>query len=83
MNSNILNNTKPTWKDAAVIALVLMTGLIATMFLPQWSYEAINEDVCKFGYELLRFSINAFITTFISLTGLTYVTQKKPSEQKS
>ena len=59
-----------TFKDAAIVATILMLASIATLFLPFHTYESVIADIYKTIYEISTFGFIAWITYFLSLTGL-------------
>jgi len=66
----IPTNGQMTFKDAALVAAILMLSSIATLFLPFHTYEGFVTDLGKSLYEILTFAFVAWITYFVALTGL-------------
>ena len=80
MNPDPLStNEKPMqYRDALVVATVLMVLLVCTTFMPAHPYESIAEDPARYTYDLITFCLQAWITSFCGLTGLiVYVKTKQ------
>ena len=65
------------WRDAAIVATVLMFLFMCTVFMPSYTYEVIEADVPHFTFEVFKFAATAWITAFASLTGLTAYAKSK------
>ena len=63
-------NGNLTWKDAALVATILMAFSMATLYVPFHPYEEITADVYRAVFNLVEFAGVAWITFFVSLTGL-------------
>jgi hypothetical protein len=81
MNPDPLStNEKPmSYRDAAIVATILMLVSAATVFMPTHGYDVYVSDPPRFGYELFAFLFSSWITYFVSLTGLTYYAKSKSS----
>ena len=82
MNPDPLStNEKPMqYRDALIVATVLMILLTCTTFIPAHPYEAIVDDPARYAYDLITFLLQAWITSFCGLTGLiVYVKHKEPA----
>jgi len=81
MNPDPLStNEKPmTYRDAAVVATIIMFATAAFVFMPTHGYDIYVSDPERFAYELFNFLWTTWITTFVSLTGLTYLAKRQAS----
>lgn len=81
MNPDPLStNDKPmSYRDAAIVATVLMLFLAATTFMPLHGYDVYMRDPPRFAWDLLNFLWLSWITMFVSLTGLTKYAKSKSS----
>ena len=80
MNPDPISGTMK-FKDAVVVATILMLATIATLFLPNHAFETWTTDTFKTAYDLIVFGFEAWITSFVALTGLTaYAKHKNGSE---
>lgn len=72
MNPNpISTNSEPMkFKDAGIVATVLMLVSMATLFLPAHDYNVFLADMQKYLFDLGTFVFSSWITFFGSLTGL-------------
>lgn len=79
MNPDPLStNDKPMqYRDAIVVATVLMILLTCTIFIPTHPYESIVEEPQRYAYDLITFLLQAWITSFCGLTGLTVYAKTK------
>lgn len=67
------------FKDAAIVATVVMVSLMCTAFFPGHSYDALRADPARWIYELLTSALTFWITTFAGLTGLMAYTSRVKS----
>jgi len=81
MNPDPLStNEKPmSYRDAAIVATILMFATAATVFMPTHGYEVMISDPPRFAYDFFMFLWASWITTFVSLTGLTYYAKRSRS----
>lgn len=81
MNPDPLStNEKPmSYRDAAIVATILMIATAATAFMPTHGYEVMIIDPPRFAYDLFVFLWTSWITTFVALTGLTYYAKRSRS----
>jgi len=81
MNPDPLStNDKPmSYRDAAIVATILMFSLAAGAFMPTHGYDVLISDPPRFAYDLFMFLWTTWITTFVSLTGLTYLAKRSQS----
>jgi len=83
MNPDPLStNEKPmSYRDAAIVATILMMFLAATAFMPVHGYEVYLSDPQRFYWDLFNFLWISWITIFVSLTGLMkYATSKSSGD---
>ena len=82
MNPNpISTNSEPMkFKDAGIVATVLMLVSLATLFLPTHDYAIVMSDFSKYAYDLVVFLFSSWVTYFGSLTGLMLYTRKTETE---
>ena len=82
MNPNALStNSEPMkFRDAGVVATVLMLVSLATLFLPTHDYNVVMSDFSKYAYDLAVFVFSSWVTYFGSLTGLMLYTRKTGQE---
>lgn len=70
-----------TFKDAAVVAVVVALVTAALGFLDPWTYDMITAEPGRFAFELLKDIVKTAAATFIGLAGLEqYVKRQKESE---
>lgn len=84
MNPDPLStNDRPMqYRDALYVASVITLLMFATTFLPAHTYDVLNADPQRYGYDLVVFLLQAWITSFCGLTGLiVYVTTKKTRDE--
>jgi hypothetical protein len=75
------NDKSMTYRDAAIVATILMLSTAAFVFMPTHGYDVMMSNPSRFAYDLFNFLWTTWITTFVSLTGLTYLSKKQqPSE---
>ena len=81
MNPDPLStNEKPmSYRDAAIVATILMLVSAATVFMPTHGYDVYLNDPQRFGWDLCVFLFSSWITQFVVLTGLTYYAKSKSS----
>ena len=81
MNPDPLStNARPMqYRDALIVATVLMVLLTATTFIPSHSYDVLVEDPARYCYDLITFLLQAWITSFCGLTGLIVYVKRKES----
>jgi len=71
------------YRDALYVASILTILMVATTFLPAHTYDMLQEDAERYGYDLTVFLLQAWITSFCGLTGLiVYTSKKKNGESK-
>ena len=71
MRINPFESANPmTWRDAAMVSLVLMVFQFFTVFMPLWGYPAIMSEPPVFVFQALMFIGGSFMTFFVSLAGL-------------
>ena len=81
LNINPLSSDNPmSFKDAAVVALVVALVFTAAGFLEPWTYEAVAADPGAFLFELVKDIVKTFAATFITLAGLTEIVKRRESE---
>lgn len=85
MNPDPLStNDRPmSYQDAAIVATVLMVSLTAAVFMPTHGYEVYVSDPDRFFFELGEFLFSSWITSFMSLTGLTYYAKRQAASEGS
>lgn len=73
MNPDPLStNDKPmSYRDAAIVATILMLFTTGTAFMPLHGYDVYLSDPPRFCWDLINFLWITWITIFGSLTGLT------------
>lgn len=76
MNPNPLNG-QMSFRDAAIVATILMLSTIATLFLPAHTYDIWASDTIRTAYDLFVFGFSAWITAFCTLTGLSIYAKRK------
>lgn len=74
-------NGRMSWRDAALVAAILMLLSIGTLYLPFHGYDVVTSDPTRAVYELIVFAFVSWITYFVSLTGLNIYAQK--AQEKS
>jgi len=81
MNPDPLStNEKPmSYRDAAIVATILMIATAATVFMPTHGYDVLIRDPQRFAYDLFNFLWTTWITIFVFLTGLTKYAQSQKS----
>jgi hypothetical protein len=81
MNPNPLstNSTPMNFRDAAIVATVIMFVFLSATFFPSHSYDSLCADPARYAYELLTSMLAYWIGTFASVTGLMAYAQKKNS----
>jgi len=81
MNPNPLStNEEPmSYRDAAIVATILMIFLTGSAFMPLHGYDVYLSDPQRFCWDLFNFLWITWITIFVSLTGLMKYTQSKGS----
>ena len=63
-------NGEMTLKDAAIVALFLMLGTIAIVYLPTHSYDVIVSEPYQALFDLFVLGFASWIGDFLVLTGL-------------
>ena len=74
-------NGQMTMKDAAIVALFLMLGVLATVYFPTHSYDLIIADPPRALFELLVIAFVTWVVQFLMLTGLN--SYAKSAQEKS
>lgn len=59
-----------SWRDAAIVALILTLGQIFIVFMPMYGYASFSEDVPSFLFELVKFAGQSWFASFLALSGL-------------
>jgi len=59
-----------SWKDAAIVSLVLTLFQVFTVFLTLYDWSRIVANPNVFLFDFLKFAGSVFFTTFVALTGL-------------
>jgi hypothetical protein len=72
-----------SFKDAAVVATIVMIVLLSATFFPSHNYDALCADPARYAYELVTSLISYWIGTFASVTGLMAYAQTKKSGDDS
>jgi hypothetical protein len=73
-------NGKMTYKDAAIVATILMMSAIAVLFMPFHGYDVYISDPQRYGFDIIVFAFAAWITNFVVLTGLNVYAQKAQAQ---
>lgn len=73
------NEHPMTYRDAAFVATILMIATASAVFMPTHGYDVLINDPPRFAYDLFNFLWTTWITTFLSLTGLTYYAKRQGS----
>lgn len=84
MNPDPLStNDRPMqYRDAIYVASFLTLLMVATTFLPSHTYDVLNADPQRYGYDLAVFFLQTWITSFCGLTGLiVYVKRQSSSDE--
>jgi len=81
MNPDPLStNDKPmSYRDALIVATILTLVSVATVFMPTHGYDVYLIDPERFVWDLAGFVFCSWITTFASLTGLTFYAKRQSS----
>lgn len=77
------NENPMSYKDAAIVATVLMLTITATVFMPTHGYEVYLTDPDRFYFDLATFLFSSWITIFASLTGLTFYAKHQTTQDGS
>jgi len=73
-------NEKPmSYRDAAIVAIILTVSLTGTVFMPVHGYDVYLNDPPRFWWDLFNFLWITYITVFVSLTGLTKYAKSQSS----
>ena len=81
LNLNPFDAGNPmSFKDAAVVALVIAAVTAALGFFDPWTYDMIVEEPGRFMFELFKDVIKTAAATFISLAGLSQLVEKARAE---
>lgn len=76
-----VNDEPMSYRDAAIVATILMLFLAGTAFIPLHGYDVYLNDPQRFYWDLLHFLWITWITVFVSLTGLMkYATREKSGD---
>jgi hypothetical protein len=82
MNPDPLSNSMK-YRDALIVATILMFASIASGFLPFHPFEVWQgEALGKTAYELVTFAFSTWIASFVTLTGLTAYAKSKEGDSK-
>lgn len=73
------NEAPMSYRDAAIVATILMMFLAATAFMPVHGYEVYLRDPPRFAWDLMSFLWLTWITSFVSLSGLMKYAKSKSS----
>jgi hypothetical protein len=73
------NDQPMKWKDAAIVAFVLMLTTAAAVFMPTHGYDVLKADPARFCYDLINYLWTSYITTFATLIGVMKVAQSQKS----
>ena len=69
------------FRDAAIVASVVMLALTATVFMPAHGYDVLLSDPPRWAFDLFVFAFSTWITQFGALTGLmAYANAKKSGD---
>jgi hypothetical protein len=81
MNPDPLStNDKPmSYRDAAIVATILMLATAGAVFMPTHGYDVMISDPSRFAYDLFNYLWISWITIFVSLTGLTAYAKRQAS----
>jgi hypothetical protein len=59
-----------SWRDAAIVAIILTLGQIFIVFMPMYGYASFSADVPSFLFELMKFAGQSWFASFLALSGL-------------
>lgn len=65
------NDRPMSFRDAAVVATILMIATAFTVYMPTHGYDVYMGDPDRFLFNLIIYLGSSWITVFVSLTGLT------------
>jgi len=85
MNPDPLStNDRPmSYRDAAIVATVLMIATAFTVYMPLHGYDVYVRDPDRFMFDLVVYLGSLWITVFMSLTGLTAYAKRQASSEGS
>jgi len=85
MNPDPLStNDRPmSYRDAAIVATVLMIATAFTVYMPTHGYDVYVGDPDRFLFDLVAFLGSSWVTVFVSLTGLTAYAKRQASSEGS
>jgi len=81
MNPDPLStNDKPmSYRDAAIVATILMIAMTCAVFMPTHGYDVLINDPPRFAFDLIVFIASSWVTQFMVLTGLTVYAKRGTS----
>lgn len=74
-----VNEAPMSFRDAAIVATVLMIVTTFTVFMPTHGYEVYTREPERFYFELIMYLGSSWLTLFGSLTGLTALAKRSAS----
>ncbi len=66
-----------SWRDAAIVALILTFGQTFIVFMPMYGYVSFSKDVPSFLFELVKFMGQSWFASFLALSGLSRLTASR------
>lgn len=68
-----------SYRDAAIVATVLMLVSVATVYMPTHGYDVYISDPQRFSFELETFAFSSWVTNFAALKGIAIVVSRRES----